>query len=58
MKSTAGTIIAVIVAVIVAAVIVNVLFSVLWFAAKIGIIAIVALIVYGVMRSFFSKSDD
>jgi len=57
-KNTIWTILGVIVAVVIAWWLVGVLFSVLWFIAKLAIVAVVALVVFLVLRSVFSTSDD
>lgn len=58
MKSSLGTWITVIVAVVIAWVLVNVLFSLAWLIAKIAIVAIVAVIVYGVIRMATTRRDN
>ncbi|MFK4788931.1 hypothetical protein [Microbacterium sp. ZW T5_56] len=58
MKSSLGTWITVIVAVVIAWVLVNVLFSLAWLIAKIAIVAIVAVIVYGVIRMATTRRDS
>ena len=57
-KNTSWTILGVIVAVVIAWWLVGLLFSVLWFIAKLAIVAVVALVVFLVLRSVFSTSDD
>ena len=57
-KNTIWTILGVIVAVVIAWWLVGVLFSVLWFVAKLAIVAIVALVVFLVLRNVFAKSED
>lgn len=57
-KNTIWTILGVIVAVVVAWWLVGLLFSVLWFIAKLAIVAVVALVVFLVLRNVFSKADD
>lgn len=52
-KNSVWTIIGVIAAVVIAWWIVNVIFSVLWFIAKLGVVAVVAVIVFFVLRSLF-----
>ncbi|GAA4780046.1 hypothetical protein GCM10023351_26310 [Microbacterium gilvum] len=47
------TIIGVIAAAVIAWWIVNVIFSVLWFIVKLGVVAVVAVIVFFVLRSLF-----
>lgn len=56
-KSRAWTIVGVVVAVIVAWFVVSTLFSVLWFIAKLALIAVVAVVVYLVLRGVFSKQE-
>ena len=57
-KNTIWTILGVIVAVVIAWWLVGLLFSVLWFIAKLAIVAVVALVVFLVLRGVFSSSDD
>lgn len=57
-KNTIWTILGVIAAVVIAWWLVGLLFSVLWFIAKLAIVAVVALVVFLVLRSVFSTSDD
>ncbi|WP_243228481.1 hypothetical protein [Microbacterium sp. CIAB417] len=57
-KNTIWTILGVIVAVAIAWWLVGVLFSVLWFVAKLAIVAVVALVVFLVLRNVFAKSED
>ncbi|MBY6061746.1 hypothetical protein [Microbacterium esteraromaticum] len=57
-KNTVWTILGVIGAVVVAWWLVDVLFSVLWFVARLGLVAIVAVGVYFLLRAFFRGSDD
>jgi putative flippase GtrA len=58
MSRTVWTVIGVIVAVIVAWFLVDVLFSLLWFIAKLAIVAVVAIIVFFVLRNLVRRSDD
>lgn len=58
MKSSFGTWITVIVAVVIAWFLVNVLFSLAWLIAKIAIVAVVAVIVYGVIRMATARRDN
>ena len=53
-----GTIIGVIIAVAIAWFLIELLFSVLWFIAKLGAVAVVAVIVFFVLRSLFAKNED
>ncbi|MFB6610486.1 hypothetical protein ACFCVO_09210 [Agromyces sp. NPDC056379] len=53
MSRTVWTVIGVIVAVVIAWFLVDVLFSLLWFVGKLVIVAVVAVIVYFVLRSVF-----
>ncbi|MEE2815803.1 MULTISPECIES: hypothetical protein [unclassified Microbacterium] len=55
-KSTIWTIVAVVVSVVIAFWIVNALFSLIWFIAKLAIVAVVALIVFVVIRSLLARS--
>lgn len=55
-KSTIWTIGAVVVSVVIAFWIVNALFSLIWFIAKLAIVAVVALIVFVVIRSLLARS--
>lgn len=55
-KSTIWTIVAVVVSVVIAFWIVNTLFSLIWFIAKLAIVAVVALIVFVVIRSLLARS--
>lgn len=57
-KNSIWTIIGVIVAVVIAWWIVSALFSILWFIAKLGIVAIVAVLVLFALRSLFSRTPD
>ena len=57
-RSTVWTVLGVIVAVVIAWFLVNVLFSMLWFIGKLVIVAIVAAIVFFVMRGLFSRSRE
>ncbi len=56
-KSNVWTIVGVVVAVIVAWFVVSALFSVLWFIAKLALVAVVAVVVYLVLRGAFSKQE-
>ena len=58
MSRTVWTVIGVIVAVIVAWFLVDVVFSLLWFIAKLAIVAVVAVIVFFVLRALVRPSDD
>jgi len=58
MSRTAWTVIGVIVAVIVAWFVVDVLFSLLWFIGKLAIVAVVAVVVFFVLRALVRPSDD
>lgn len=57
-KNTLWTVIGVIVAVVIAWWIVSALFSLLWFIAKLAIVAVVALVVFLVLRSVFAGPRD
>ncbi len=56
-KNTLWTVLGVVVAVVIAWWIVGALFSLLWFVAKLGIVAIVAVIVFFVLRGLFARGD-
>jgi len=58
MSRTVWTIIGVIAAVVIAWFLVDVVFSVLWFIVKIVIVAVVAVVVYFVLRSVVGRSRD
>ena len=58
MSRTVWTIIGVIAAVVIAWFLVDVVFSVLWFIVKIVIVAVVAVVVYFVLRNVFGRSAD
>ncbi|GAA2940156.1 hypothetical protein GCM10010458_26300 [Microbacterium luteolum] len=58
MTKNIWTILGVILAVVIAWWIVSALFSVLWFIAKLAIVAVVAVLVFVVIRSVFSRADD
>lgn len=57
-KNSIWTILGVILAVVIAWWIVSALFSVLWFIAKLAIVAVVAVVVFLVIRSVFTRADD
>ena len=52
------TIIGVVLAVVIAWWIVSALFSILWFIAKLAIVAVVAVVVFLVLRGMFSSKAD
>ncbi|MGW9629699.1 hypothetical protein ACWGST_03285 [Agromyces sp. NPDC055520] len=56
MSRTVWTVIGVIVAVVIAWFLVDVLFSLLWFIGKLVIVAVVAVIVFFVLRSVFGRT--
>ncbi|MDR6904967.1 di/tricarboxylate transporter [Agromyces sp. 3263] len=58
MSRTVWTVIGVIVAVLVAWFLVDVVFSLLWFIAKLAIVAVVAVVVFFVLRAVVRPSDD
>ena len=58
MSRTVWTIIGVIAAVVIAWFLVDVVFSVLWFIVKVVIVALVAVVVYFVLRNVFGRSRD
>lgn len=57
-KSTLWTVLGVIAAVVIAWWLVNVLFSVMWFIFKLGAVAIVAVIVFFVLRALVGSRRD
>ncbi|GAA3215359.1 hypothetical protein [Microbacterium terregens] len=57
-KGTVWTIVGVIAAIVIAWFLVNVLFSVVAFFIKLLVVAIVAVIVFLVLRAVFARSDD
>ena len=58
MSRTVWTVLGVIVAVIIAWFLVDVLFSLLWFIGKLLIVAVVAVIVFFVLRALVGRSGD
>lgn len=56
--STIWTILGVVAAVVIAWILVNVLFSIIAFAFKLLIVAVVAVIVFFVLRAVFGRSRD
>ncbi len=57
-KNSLWTIIGVGLAVVIAWWIVSALFSILWFIAKLAIVAVVAVVVFLVLRGMFSSKAD
>ncbi|AQY03106.1 uncharacterized protein YacL [Microbacterium foliorum] len=57
-KNSLWTIIGVVLAVVIAWWIVSALFSILWFIAKLAIVAVVAVVVFLVLRGMFSSKAD
>ena len=57
-KGTVWTIVGVIAAIVIAWFLVNVLFSVVAFFIKLLVVAIVAVIVFFILRAVFARSDD
>ena len=57
-KSTVWTIVGVIVAVVIAWFLVDIVFSLLWFIGKVVVVAVVAVIVFFVLRMLFARGDD
>jgi len=57
-KNSVWTIVGVVIAVIVAWTLVSVLFNLLWFIAKLAIVAVIAVLVFLLLRSAFSKQDQ
>ena len=58
MSRIVWTVLGVILAVIIAWFIVDLLFSLLWFIGKLAIVAVVAVIVFFVLRALVRPSDD
>ena len=58
MTKNIWTVLGVIVAVVIAWWIVSALFSVLAFIFKLGIVAVVAVVVFLILRGIFARSDD
>ncbi|SDG75636.1 hypothetical protein [Microbacterium pygmaeum] len=57
-KSSIWTVVGVIVAIVIAWFLVNILFSLLWFIGKLLVVAVVAVIVFFVLRMLFTRGDD
>ncbi|MGB4134960.1 MAG: hypothetical protein WA971_00225 [Microbacterium sp.] len=57
-KSTIWTVVGVIASILIAWWLVNALFSVLWFIAKLGLVALVAVAVYAGIRSLAARPRD
>lgn len=57
-KSTIWTVLGVIAAVVIAWWVVSALFSLLWFIAKLGLVAIVAVVVYAGLRALTARARD
>ncbi|WP_102193560.1 hypothetical protein [Microbacterium aurantiacum] len=57
-KNSLWTVVGVIVAVVIAWWIVGALFSLLWFIAKLAIVAVVAVVVFFVLRNLFRSDGD
>lgn len=57
-KNSIWTILGIIVAVVIAWFLVNIVFSVMWFIGKLLVVAVVAVVVYFVLRGLFSRSDS
>jgi len=58
MSRTIWTVLGVIAAVLIAWFIVDVVFSVLWFIVKLAIVAVVAVVVFFVLRALVRPADD
>lgn len=58
MSRTVWTALGVIAAVVIAFFLVNVLFSVVWFIVRLAVVAVVAVIVFFVLRSLVARRDD
>jgi len=57
-KSTIWTVLGVIAAVVIAWWVVSALFSLLWFIAKLGLVAVVAVVVYACLRALTARARD
>ena len=57
-RNSLWTVVAVVLAVVIAWWIVSALFSLLWFIAKLAIVAVVAVVVFLVIRGLFSSKAD
>ena len=57
-KGTVWTIVGVIAAIVIAWFLVDILFSLLWFIGKLVVVAVVAVIVFFVLRMLFARGDD
>jgi hypothetical protein len=57
-RGTIWTIVGVIVAVVIAWFLVDIVFSLLWFIGKVVVVAVVAVIVFFVLRMLFARADD
>ncbi|RBP62782.1 hypothetical protein DFO66_11345 [Brevibacterium sanguinis] len=55
--STIWSIVGAVIAVIVALWLVNVVLSVTWFLAKLAIVAVVAVVIYGIIKAAFTSKD-
>ncbi|MBS0023584.1 hypothetical protein [Microbacterium paraoxydans] len=58
MTKNIWTVLGVILAIVIAWWIVSALFSVLWFIAKLAIVAVVAVVVFLVLRNLFARDAD
>ncbi|MGR0319530.1 hypothetical protein [Agromyces sp. ZXT2-3] len=58
MSRTVWTVLGVIAAVVIAWFLVDLVFSVLWFVVKLAIVAVVAVVVFFVLRRLVSRRDD
>jgi len=56
-KNTLWTILGVVGAIVIAWVLVDVVFKLVWLVVKIGLVAVVALVVFAVLRLFMRSSD-
>lgn len=57
-KNSVWTVLGVVLAIVIAWWIVSALFSILWFVAKLAIVAVVAVVVFLVLRGLFRSSAD
>lgn len=57
-KNSIWTILGIIIAVVIAWFLVDILFSVMWFIGKMLVVAVVAVVVYFVLRGLLARSDS
>lgn len=57
-KSTVWTVVGVVAAVVIAWFLVGWLFSVMWFIARLAVVAVVAVVVFFLLRMLFARGSD